>query len=98
MENDFIDSHTQPFFVSITEYYLRVIEVNEFRKEKKRKEKKKKERKINHGAINFSNIIGQQREDRPEVEERNAKTAHRSIATRMPLASLFFSKLYSPGC
>lgn len=93
MENDFIDSHTQPFFVSITEYYLRVIEVNEFQKEKK-----KKERKINHGAINFSNIIGQQREDRPEVEERNAKTAHRSIATRMPLASLFFSKLYSPGC
>lgn len=72
--------------------------------EKKKKKRKKEEgdnrkgRKINHGAINFSNIIGQQREDRSEVEERNAKTAHRSIATRMPLASLFFSKLYSPGC
>lgn len=42
MENDFIDSHTQPFFVSITEYYLRVIEVNEFRKEKKEKKKRRR--------------------------------------------------------
>lgn len=29
--------------------------------EKKKEEEKKKERKINHGAINFSNTIGQQR-------------------------------------
>lgn len=45
MENDFIDSHTQPFFVSITEYYLRVIEVNEFRKEKKEKKKRRRREK-----------------------------------------------------
>ena len=66
--------HTQPLFNN--EILFALSKWMNFEK-KKKKEEKKKESKINHEAINFSNIIGQQREDRPEAEERNSKTAQR---------------------
>lgn len=69
VENNFIDSHTRFIFVSITEYYFHVFR-NEWISRKRRRRKREK---INHGAINFSNIIEQQREDRAEARNVTRK-------------------------